>query len=150
MLLTEINSPILQNMEVDLFKRLTELSLEIGSRRELISRWLYYCSLWKKWLTAPIKLPSFLPYDHFGPTEGGVDIYEVTKVEISAFPAFNTANCLNTSHSWQHDILSGEREWILLTQWYSYIIIWCSNCLLTYSLYNINRATLSIAASRHD
>lgn len=150
MLLAEINSPILQNMEAGLIKRLTELSLETGRQRELISQWLYYCSLCKKRLIAPIKLPRLLPYDHFGSTEGGVDIYEVTKAEASAFPAFNTANCLTTSHSWQHDILSGQREWILFIQWCSYIIIQCNNCLLAYGLHHINRATLSIAASRYD
>lgn len=32
-------------MEVDLFKRLTEVSLEIGRKRELISQWLHYNSL---------------------------------------------------------------------------------------------------------
>lgn len=38
-----------------------------------------------KWPITPVKLPTFLPCDHSGPTKGVVDIYMVTKAEVSEF-----------------------------------------------------------------
>lgn len=80
--LTKDRSRFLQGTE--------EVSMEIGSKRELISQWLYYNpSSVHEVHAGPINPPTFLPYDHFGLTEGAVDIYKVTRAEASGFLTFS-------------------------------------------------------------
>lgn len=81
MLLSQIKPPILQKMELDLRDWQT-CQWKRGPRNRIrLSSYTAILHLHTQWPTAQTKAPTYLPYYHFGPTEGAVEIYKVTKIE---------------------------------------------------------------------